>query len=106
MMLGSGPFRRRGLVIDAFVAGEPLTDDFLRCEFGMTTGELTLEPLDLVVLLLTVRSRAGATAGAETAGAEAFESSSGNKEYQVSAAMYESGWNMGEVSKLSVMKGD
>ena len=106
-MLGRGPFRRRGLVIDAFAAGEPLTDDFLRCELAdMTTGELTLEPLDLVVLLLTVRSSSGATRGAVTAGAVNLESSSGKRENQLSLGMYESPWNMGEVSKLSVMKGD
>lgn len=72
----------------------------------MTTGELTLEPLDFVVLLLTVRSRAGATRGAATAGAAPLLSSSGKRENQLSVGMYESPWNMGEVSKLSVMKGD
>jgi hypothetical protein len=73
----------------------------------MATGELTLEPLDFVVLVLTVRSRAGAIRGAETGGAADLESSSGNRENQSSDAMvYESPWNMGEVSKLSVMNGD
>jgi hypothetical protein len=106
MMVGRGPFRRRGLVIDAFVTGESLTDDFLRCELAdMTTGELTLEPLDFVVLLLTVRSRAGATRAA-TAEAAPLLSSSGKRENQLSVGMYVSPWNMGEVSKLSVMKGD
>lgn len=107
MMAGRGPLRRRALVIDAFAAGEPFTDDFLRCELAdMMTGESTLEPLDLVVLLLTVRSRAGAIRGAVTAGAVILESSSGNRENQLSAGKHESPWNMGEVSKLSVMKGD
>jgi len=106
MIGGRGPFRRRALEIEAFVTGELLTEDFLRCELGATTGELVLEPLDLAVLLLMVRSRAGATGGAATAGATALMSSSGNNEYQLSEAPRVSPWNMGDVSKLSVMKGD
>lgn len=69
-------------------------------------GELTLEPLDFVVLLLTVRSRAGATRGVATAGAAPLLSSSGKSENQLSVGTKASPWNMGEVSKLSVMKGD
>lgn len=116
MMDGRGPFRRRALVIDAFAAGEPVTDDFLRLEplpLGMVTGELTLDPLplDCVVLLLMVRSSAGAYKGAATAGAAAADSSSsflssGNKEGQCSLIAIESScWNRGDVSKLSVMNG-
>lgn len=109
MMAGRGPFRRRVLEMAAFAAGELLTDDFLLWELlDITMGELTLEPLplDWVVWLLTVRSRAGATNGDTTAGATVLASSSGNSENQLSAGMYESPWNMGEVSKLSVMNGD
>lgn len=74
-------------------------------------GELILEPLplDLVVVLLTVRSRAGATRGATTRGdVMIVDSSSGNSENQLSvpADMDKSFWNMGEVSKLSVMNGE
>lgn len=110
-MVGRGPFRRRGLVIDAFATGEPATDDFLRCELlGMTTGELTLDPLplDRVVLLLMVRSRSGATKGVATAGAVTDSSSSGNREYQFSVLLpvEASLWNSGDVSKLSEMKGE
>lgn len=99
--------RRRDLVIAApFAAGEPETDDFLRCELSKTMGEFALETLDLPVeLVLMVRSREGATA-ADTAGTVVFESSSGNKEYQFSETSRESPWNMGEVSKLSFMNGE
>ena len=81
---------------------------------GMVTGELTLDPLplDCVVLLLMVRSRAGAYKGAATAGAAGADSSSsflssGNKEGQWSLITIESScWNRGDVSKLSVMNGE
>lgn len=79
---GRGPLRRRALVIDAFIAGEPLTDDFLRCEASKMIGELVLDELDLAIeVLLTVRSREGAI------GAIALMSSSGNKENQLSDAI-------------------
>jgi hypothetical protein len=110
MIGGRGPFRRRGLVTDApLAAGEPVTDaetdDFLRCEGSRTRGELALDALDLPAeLLLTVRSSAGATGGTDIAAD--FVSSSGNKENQVSAIAIWSAWNIGEVSKLSLMKGE
>lgn len=104
MIGGRGPLRRRGLVTDAFAAGEPETDDFLRCEAFKTTGELALDTLDLPVeLVLTVRS----SAGAETLGAASLGSSSGNREYQWSETIRGSCWNIGEVSKLpSCRKGE
>lgn len=93
------------------MTGDPVTaEDFLRCSSGTTAGELTLDPLDMLVLLLTVRSKAGAATGAEKGAARgsgaALISSSGNREYHVSEPMKDSAWNMGDVSKLSVMKGD
>jgi hypothetical protein len=83
------------LETDAFVAGEPLVDDFLRWEPSKTIGELVLDELDLAMeLLLIVRSRSGA----DGADGEGFTSgSSGNKENQLSP-MTASFWNMGEVS--------
>lgn len=91
---GRGPFRRRGLVTDALVAGEPLVDDFLRCAVSKTTGEFVLEGLDRAIeLVLIVRSSAGAEGG------EGFSSAfSGNSENQASGATTASPWNMGDVS--------
>ena len=65
-------------------------------------------PLDLVVVLLTVRSSAGAIKGATTEGVMVAVSSSGKRENQLSvpADMDGSFWNMGDVSKLSVMNGE
>lgn len=99
--------RRRVLLMDALVAGDPLTDDFLRwLEVSKTRGELALEALDLPVeLVLTVRSRAGATGAADTARFER-SSCSGNRENQFSDAIRESPLNMGEVSKESLTKGE
>lgn len=111
-MIGArGPFRRRGLVTDALVTGEPLTDDFLRCDLSKTTGELALEMLDLSIeLLLTVRSSSGVDCTLVMRGAAKLAddmnlpSSSGNKENQLSDAPKLSvAANMGDVSKLSLM---
>lgn len=104
MIGGRGPFRRRGLVTDALAAGEPVTDDFLRWDAFKTTGELELDSLDLPVeVALTVRS----SAGAAMLGAASLGSSSGNRGNQLSETKSESGWNMGDVSKLpSCRKGE
>lgn len=100
--------RRRALLIDALVAGDPLIDDFLRwVALSKTRGELALEALDLPVeLVLTVRSRAGAAGAADTERLERSVSWSGNRENQLSDATRGSPVNMGEVSKLSVTKGE
>ena len=46
------------------MAGEPLTEDFLRFETSSTTGELVLDELDCAIeLLLTVRSSGLAVGG-------------------------------------------
>ena len=90
----------------ALVAGEPLTDDFLRCELSKTKGELALDTLDRSAeLVLMVRSRAGATATAVAEGVVSSVSCSGNRENQLSF-IRDSPLNMGEVSKLSLMKGE
>lgn len=109
MMGGSAPLRLRVLLMDALVAGDPLTDDFLRwLDVSNTRGELALDALDLPVeLVLTVRSRAGATGTADTARfTRLVLSSSGNRENQLSDAIKESPLNMGEVSKESLTKGE
>lgn len=99
--------RRRALLMAALVAGEPFTDDFLRWELSKIRGELALEALDLPAeLVLMVRSRAGATGAADTDGVVNSVSGSGNRENQLSGAIIDSLWNMGEVSKLSLMKGE
>jgi hypothetical protein len=97
--------RRRALLMDALVAGDPLIDDFLRwVALSRTRGELALDALDLPVELeLTVRSRAGATGAVDTERPERSVSCSGNRENQLSDATRESPWNMGEVSKLSLL---
>jgi hypothetical protein len=72
------------------VAGELVVEDFLRCEESrmIGAGEPTLEGVDRAMeLLLTLRSRAGATWA--TAG-DGFDSVSGNKENQLFVAMEES----------------
>ena len=97
-MGGRGPFRRRALLTPEELAGEPVTDDFLRCAelASKMTGELVLEELDRSIeTALTERSRAGATGATGRVG---LNSSSGNKEYQLSAGMTASPWNMGDVS--------
>jgi len=79
------------------MAGEPLIDDFLRCEASKMRGEFVLDELDLAMeVLLMVRSRRGAT------GAMGLLSSSGNRENQLSEAMTASPAYMpGDCSKLS-----
>ena len=110
MIAGRGPFRRRVLVMDALIAGEPATDDFLRCELSRTIGELVLDTLEwLADALLTVRSRAGAAgvAGVNVEAGKLSASSCVNKGNQGSACTRLSLLNMGDVSKLSVIsKGD
>jgi len=107
MIGGKVPLRRRALLMDALVAGELLTDDFLRCELSRTRGELALETLDISAeLVLMVRSRAGATGAAKADGVVKSVSCSGNSENQLSGAINDSPWNMGEVSKLSLIKGE
>lgn len=57
-MEGRGPLRRRALLIPAFVAGEFVTDDFLRNELSKTRGEPMLdEPDRSMDWLLIVRSK-------------------------------------------------
>ncbi|OIC44764.1 hypothetical protein A7L03_18840 [Acinetobacter baumannii] len=63
-MFGRGPFRRRDLLMP-FVAGELVTDDFLRECVSKTRGEPTLEDPDRSIdWLLTVRSMDMEMAGA------------------------------------------
>jgi hypothetical protein len=100
------PFLRRCLLIDAFVAGDPEADDFLRCE-SSGKGELALDTLDLLAeLVLTVRSRAGAMIAdvLVATGATNLASSSGNKENQLSTNRGSPPEKRaGDVSKLSCM---
>jgi hypothetical protein len=88
-------------VILAFKAGELVTEDFRRLELSRMSGELVLDELEAAnELVLMVRS---SSTGSVTF---ASGSASGKREYQLSEAITASPWNMGDVSKLSVMKGD
>lgn len=91
-----------------FVAGELVTDDFLRNELSSTMGEPVLdEPDRSMDWLLMVRSN-----GREMAAVDpklvstGLFSSSGKSENQSLLAMVGSFWNIGEHSKLSLRKGD
>lgn len=97
-----------------FVAGELVTDDFRRNELSKTRGEPVLdEPDGSIDWLLVVRSMTGTMLGAKIASTDAsigLFSSSGKRENQslelpVIGSTW-STWNIGEHSKLSLIKGD
>lgn len=90
-------------------AGELMTDDFLRKELeSKTMGDPALEEPDRSIdWLLIVRSMGSCIAGAYLATSWNLFSSSGKRENQsFELFIMGSPWNMGEVSKLSLMKGE
>lgn len=104
------PLRRRDLLMPLELeAGELMTEDFLRKELeSKTMGDPALEEPDCSIdWLLMVRSMGNCMAGAYLAASENLFSSSGKSENQ-SFELFSIGspWNMGEVSKLSLMKGE
>lgn len=90
------------------VAGEFVAEDFRRKELSKTMGDPVLDEPDLSIdWLLMVRSKGiEMTAGVKVVGSGALVSSSGKRENQSLAAIMGSPWNMGEHSKLSLMKGE
>jgi hypothetical protein len=106
VMAGRVPFRRRDLLMP-FVAGELMTDDFRRNELSRTMGEPVLDEVDRSIdWLLGLRSMGKPMEDAKPRSG-ILVSSSGNKENQ-SLELFSMGspWNMGDVSKLSLMKGE
>lgn len=91
-----------------FVAGEFVTEDFRRNELSKTRGEPLLEePERSMDWLLIVRSRGREMAAGAKVVSTVLVSSSGNRENQsLVLEIMGSPWNIGEHSKLSLMKGD
>lgn len=89
------------------VAGELVTEDFLRNELSSTMGEPVLdEPDRSMDWLLMVRSKGREMACDPKLVSTGLFSSSGKRENQSLLAIVGSFWNMGEHSKLSLRKGD